>query len=86
MTSKVRRDEASLHPLNGGGRKDMQNCITPEELKAGTSQKRSRNSCSPCKRGIPRKPSPAQIKRFEVLRARVMGIPGNRRTKSQTTQ
>lgn len=27
---------------------------------------------------IPRKPSPAQIERFEALRARVMGIPGSR--------
>lgn len=79
MTGKVRRDEAaSLHPLNGGGRNDMQNCITPEGLKAGTSQKRSRNSCFPHKRRIPRKPSPAQIERFEALRARVMGIPGGR--------
>lgn len=30
------------------------------------------------KRRIPRKPSPAQIERFEALRARVMGIPGSR--------
>lgn len=30
------------------------------------------------KRRIPRKPSPAQIARFEALRARVMGIPGSR--------
>lgn len=27
------------------------------------------------KRRTPRKPSPAQIERFEALRARVMGIP-----------
>ncbi|MDN7355193.1 hypothetical protein [Acetobacter senegalensis] len=32
----------------------------------------------PRKRRIPRKPSPAQIERFEALRARVMGIPENR--------
>lgn len=29
-------------------------------------------------RRIPRKPSPAQIERFEALRARVMGIPESR--------
>ncbi|MPQ73639.1 hypothetical protein [Acetobacter senegalensis] len=32
----------------------------------------------PRKRRIPRKPSPAQIERFEALRARVMGIPESR--------
>lgn len=41
----------------------------------------SRNPRSPHKRRIPRKPSPAQIERFEALRARVMGIPGNRQKK-----
>lgn len=35
-------------------------------------KERSRNSCFPHKRRIPRKPSPAQIERFEALRARVM--------------
>lgn len=33
----------------------------------------SRNLCPPRKRRIPRKPTPAQIERFEALRARVMG-------------
>ncbi|GAN63354.1 hypothetical protein AA0313_2592 [Acetobacter indonesiensis NRIC 0313] len=37
-----------------------------------------RNPRSPYKRRIPRKPSPAQIERFEALRARVMGIPESR--------
>lgn len=35
-------------------------------------KEQSRNSCLPHKRRIPRKPSPAQIARFEALRARVM--------------
>lgn len=30
------------------------------------------------KRRTPRKPSPAQIARFEALRARIMGIPESR--------
>ncbi|WP_157765092.1 hypothetical protein [Acetobacter senegalensis] len=38
----------------------------------------SRNLRPPCKRRIPRKPIPAQIERFEALRARVMGIPESR--------
>lgn len=38
----------------------------------------SRNLCPPRKRRIPRKPTPAQIERFEALRARVMGIPESR--------
>lgn len=38
---------------------------------------RSRNSCLPRNRRIPRKPSPAQIARFEALRARVMGYDVN---------
>ncbi|GBQ75790.1 hypothetical protein AA14337_0328 [Acetobacter malorum DSM 14337] len=38
----------------------------------------SRNPRSPRKRRIPRKPAPAQIERFEALRARVMGIPESR--------
>ena len=33
-----------------------------------------RNLCPPRKRRIPRMPTPAQIERFEALRARVMGI------------
>lgn len=38
---------------------------------------RSRNSSLPHKRRISRKPSPAQIVRFEALRARVMGYDAN---------
>ncbi|ATJ90013.1 hypothetical protein HK16_06600 [Acetobacter senegalensis] len=38
----------------------------------------TRNLCPPRKKRIPRKPSPAQIERFEALRARVMGIPESR--------
>ncbi len=38
----------------------------------------TRKTASPRKRRIPRKPSPAQIERFEALRARVMGIPESR--------
>jgi len=32
----------------------------------------------PRRRNYPRKPTPAQIERFEALRARVMGIPERR--------
>nr|WP_025825289.1 hypothetical protein [Acetobacter persici] len=38
----------------------------------------TRKTASPRKRRIPRKPTPAQIERFEALRARVMGIPESR--------
>lgn len=38
----------------------------------------TRKTASPRKRRIPRKPSPAQIERFEALRARVMGISERR--------
>ncbi len=36
----------------------------------------ARKTALPRKRRIPRKPSPAQVARFEALRARVMGMPG----------
>lgn len=46
----------------------------PHEEAGAPVTELGRNPRSPHKRRIPRKPSPAQIERFEALRARVMGI------------
>lgn len=71
--------------MTGKGYRTMQNCTVSETtgmpgvnphnrgIKEVAGNIRLRN-----KRRIPRKPSPAQIARFEALRVRVMGIPESR--------
>lgn len=66
--------------MTGKHCRTMQSCTVSETTGMpgvsphnGGIKERSRNSCLPHKRRIPRKPSPAQIERFEALRARVMG-------------
>lgn len=62
--------------MTGKYGRDVPKCLSLLHEGAGASvTEAGRNPRLPRKRHLPRKPSPAQIERFEALRARVMGIP-----------
>ncbi len=83
MTPRQRRgvvERLNLPHEDGGSLRyggAPENRATPDLVGVGELPL-TRKTASPRKRRIPRKPSPAQIERFEALRARVMGIPGSR--------
>ena len=65
--------------MTGKHGRDVPKCLSLSHKGADASVTEvGRNPRSPHKRRIPRKPSLAQIERFEALRARVMGIPESR--------